>query len=161
MTLCHPCLPADWQTCLDASPRVNVDSGVHRACVWLRTQSQWEASHYLNLQLYSDQTLLSKEMTSTNSWSITWDMNLPVSTVGVHYSSCFHPSQTPHPPTNYFQKKNQTREHKPAELLSLNCHQFILCSHISPTLPQLWKTFIPFTAASLFLSLPHPTIKER
>lgn len=59
--------------------------------------------------------------------------------------------------------KNQTGERQPAKPLSLNCHQFILCSYLSVTLPQLWKkNFHPFSRPHLCSSaFPHPAITER
>lgn len=83
-----------------------------------------------------------------------WDFLLLVFTAEIYCSSSFHLSQTPHLPTSSFQTKKQTRETQPAKLLSLNCHQFILCSYLSVTLPQLWKNFYPHYSHA---SVPFPS----
>lgn len=88
-----------------------------------------------------------KRTVALNWW---WELFGTDSESETFCSSSFHASQTPHPPTSSLEQRT-----RPAKLLCPNCHQCALCSYLSVTLSQLWKTFIPFTVSVSFRSPPY------
>ena len=117
------------------------------------TANKWDFRRSSMCDVFSFQNKINEAFCEHRWWEIMngfyvshlWECRRPLPPrlrAEIHSSSPFHPSQTAHPPTSFLKTKNRTGESQPEKLLSLNCHQFTLCSNLSVTLPQLWKTFI-------------------